>query len=315
MVKRMKIFVVFLVFAMFFASIPNLVMAKNNKSILYGKMMGKTAKEVGKPKKLKFKIDFENYDLKFTDIPEDYKYRKAIIWAVENGLIKNEKKKFKPEQIIKMREFCLVLYELRWKYHQKTEERYKERYKELSRWFLPNAITTDMPEARFLLSFGALNPCMYIPTKLDNDARFEGYYYDKNRLVKNYTLYYMAGKPYFYGLVNVPEPDGEKISTDEYRRYMMHSNEYKYYKGLLYEFGLKFSKRYIESMQHFDYCIFSTKSGIALMQGIGLTKFDPSFEELDLSKEVSRGEFFNFLYLMSDFVRKQGNDFIVTKGV
>ena len=292
MIKRMKIFVVFLVFAMFFAAIPNLVMAKNSKSILYGKMVGKTAKEVSKPKKLKFKIDFENYDLKFTDIPEDYKYREAIIWAVDNGLIKNEKKKFKPEQIIKMREFCLVLYELRWKYHQKTEERYKERYKELSRWFLPNAITTNMPEARFLLSFGALNPCMYIPTKLDNDARFQGYYYDKDRLVKNYTLYYMAGKPYFYGLVEAPEPDGEKISTDEYRRYMMHSNEYKYY-----------------------YCIFSTKSGIALMQGIGLTKFDPSLEELDLSKEVSRGEFFNFLYLMSDFVRKQGNDFRVTNEV
>ena len=309
MVRRMKIFVVFLVFAMFFASMPNLVMARNNKSILYGKMMGKTAKEVGKPKKLKFKIDFENYDLKFTDIPEDYEYRKAIIWAVENGLIKNEKKKFKPEQIIKMREFCLELYEL------ETEERMKKRYKELSRWFLPNAITTDMPEARFLMSFSALDPCIYTPTKLDNDARFDGYYYDKDRVVKNYTIYYMAGFPYYVGLVGVPEPDGEKISTDEYRRHMMHSNEYKYYKSLLYEFGLRFSKKYIESNKHFDYSIFNVKSGIALMQGIGLAKFDPSFEELDLNKEVSRGEFFNFLYLMSDFVRKQGNDFRVTKEV
>lgn len=315
MVRRMKIFVVFLVFAMFFASMPNLAMAKNSKSILYGKMMGKTAKEVGKPKKLKFKIDFENYDLKFTDIPEDYEYRKAIIWAVENGLIKNEKKKFKPEQVIKMQEFCLVLYELRWKYHQKTEKRSRERYKTLSRWFLPNAITTDMPEARFLMSFSALDPCIYTPTKLDNDARFEGYYYDKDRVVKNYAIYYVAGEPYYWSLVTAPEPDGEKISTDEYRRHMMHSNEYKYYKGLLYEFGLRFSKKYIESNKHFDYSIFNVKSGIALMQGIGLTKFDPSFEELDLSKEVGRGEFFNFLYLMSDFVRKQGNDFRVTKGV
>ena len=56
MVKRMKIFVIFLVFAMFFASMPNLVMARNNKSILYGKMMGKTAKEVGKPKKLNLRL-------------------------------------------------------------------------------------------------------------------------------------------------------------------------------------------------------------------------------------------------------------------
>lgn len=79
-------------------------------SILDGPMMGPNPKEVGKPKPLKFNIDFDNYDLKFTDVPKDHPYYKGIVWAVENGIIKNEKREIKPGETIEMREFLMAFF-------------------------------------------------------------------------------------------------------------------------------------------------------------------------------------------------------------
>lgn len=75
--------------------------------------------EIKKPKMrpLVFDIDYDNYDLKFTDIPKNHAHRKSIIWAVENGIIKNEKKKFRPDDTMIMRELFDYLYHLRIKYH------------------------------------------------------------------------------------------------------------------------------------------------------------------------------------------------------
>ena len=48
--------------------------------------------KVPKAKPIVFDINYEEYPLNFNDVEMDHPNRKYIIWAVANGVIKNEKR-------------------------------------------------------------------------------------------------------------------------------------------------------------------------------------------------------------------------------
>lgn len=293
------------------ASAPTLT--PKGVSVLYGKPMGESRDEVAPPKPLKFDID-EKYDLKFTDIPKDHQYRKAIVWGIENGLLENKPVKFNPDEVIKMREFILTLYELRWKYHQGSEKRCRKYYEWLveSKLAYIDTITTDLPEARFFISFTGVNPIFCIPDKLNGNGRFEGYRYDPNRIVEKSAIYYMSGVPFYYGLIKNPRT--YPVNSNLYRTRLIRKNLFGCYQAICKNPNLVFDENYIKKWENFDSVFFYTKIGVGFMQSIGLLKFDPTFADLELTKPVTRGEFFHYLYLMCDFVRQDsGNDFRVTK--
>ena len=276
------------------------------KSILYAEPM--EVGEVTKPVPLKFNkdIDYKNYVLNFTDIKDiSDEYRKDIIWAVENGLLKNEEKELKPNEEIKMREFCLSLYELRWKYHQRSRERYLEWYKcrlECNQAYDEDTITSDLPEARFLLSIGIFTNTIYTPDDIvvrEYNFDLKKHQYDPKRPVERANLYQMAGEISYLGLLKPPKPEYGRMNDQRYRKRLMSDNMLKYYQAIVKNKDLVFTEEIIEKggqwYEELDPII-----GIGIMQHFGLLKYNPTFEDLGLTKPVTRIEFLQFMHLISE---------------
>ena len=271
-------------------------------SILDGPMPGPGPKEVGKPKPLKFKIDFDNYDLKFTDVPKDHPYYKGIAWAVENGIIKNGEREFKPDETIEMREFLMAFFNMREKYHQNPDN-YVGAYK-----YFVNAglfrdkyvITTDLPEAQALAAMWCFQPVYFTPHDTDKNGELIGFTYNSNKKITNVTLYHVIGLSKFrYIAWHVDNVDDmadnssaeyiDKIISDnlvQYATYIASGNT---------KLGKQYAK-YLRKNSIWEDDDKKIKMGIHLMQNIALLKLDPTFKELELDKEVSRGKLFESLY-------------------
>ena len=274
-------------------------------SILYAEPVEPTA--LGKPAKLKLNkdIDYKNYVLNFTDIKGiSNEYRKDIIWAVENGLLKNEKVELRPNEQIRMREFCLSLYELRWKYHQCSRERYLEWYKcrlKCNQAY-EDTITSDLPEARFLLSLGIFTNTIYTPDDIvvrEYNFDLKKHRYDPKRLVERANLYQMAGEISYIGLLKPPKPEYGRMNDQRYRERLMSDNMLKYYQAIVKNKDLVLTEEIIEKggqlYEKLDPII-----GIGIMQHFGLLKYNPTIEDLELTKPVTRIEFLQFMHLISE---------------
>lgn len=288
------------------------------KSILYAEPM--EVGEVTKPVPLKFNkdIDYKNYVLNFTDIKGiSDEYRKDIIWAVENGLLKNEKGELRPNEQIKMREFCLSLYDLRWKYHQLPREEYLERYKcriECDQAY-EDTITSDLPEARFLLSLRVLltNTIYVSDNILVEEYRFilEKNRYNPMRPVEKANLYYISGNIAYLGLLKPPTPEYPKVNDFHYRNDLMFENMLKYYQTIVKNKNLVLTEEIIRKGGQLHEEAYP-EIGIGIMQQLGLLKYNPTFEDLELTKPVTRIEFLQFMHLISEEVHKStGKDFRV----
>lgn len=290
-------------------------------SILDGPMPGPGPKEVGKPKPLKFKIDFDNYDLKFTDVPKDHPYYKGIVWAVENGIIKNEEREFKPDETIKMREFLMAFFNMREKYHQYPDD-YVGAYRyflEIGRFRDKYVITTDLPEARALAAMGCLQSVYFIPHNTDKDGDLGGFTYSSNKKITNVILYYAIGIAKFdYIAWHVDNTDGMAASSSiEYIDKIISDNLVQY-ATYIASGNTKLGKQYAKYLrknsiwENNDQII---RMGIDLMQYIALLKLDPTFKELELGKEVSRGKLFETLYRLCLCIsRNYKKDYRIIKG-
>lgn len=114
--------------------------------------------KVPKAKPIVFDINYEEYPLNFTDVEMDYPNRKYIIWAVANGVIKNEKKAFNPDEEATLEFFCNTAYELRYKYHQAKDSDIMKWYNGLLKEgnYDYKTINPNIPEFRFLMSYPSL---------------------------------------------------------------------------------------------------------------------------------------------------------------
>lgn len=65
--------------------------------------------KVLKRKKFTNNIDYDNFKLKFKDVPKDSKYYKAVVWHVVNGNLKNEEINFSPDKVATSRDLALYL--------------------------------------------------------------------------------------------------------------------------------------------------------------------------------------------------------------
>lgn len=290
-------------------------------SILDGPMPGPGPKEVGKPKPLKFKIDFDNYDLKFTDVPKDHPYYKGIVWAVENGIIKNEKREFKPDETVEMREFLMAFFNMREKYHQNPNS-----YVGTYRYFVKTGlflnkytITTDLPEARALAAMWCFQPVYFIPQSSYKNGDLGGFTYSSNKKITNVILYFAVGIAKFdYIAWHVDNTDGMAASSSiEYIDKIISDNLVQY-ATYIASGNTKLGKQYAKYLrknsiwEDDDQII---RMGIDLMQYIALLKLDPTFKELELGKEVSRGKLFETLYRLCLCIsRNYKKDYRIIKG-
>lgn len=328
MKKLVKIFTsLLLVVSVFFGFTVQIALAgtsskipKGKDSIIYGEPLGPDLSKVGKPKKLNFKIDYENYDLKFTDIPEDHEYRKAIIWAVENGILKNESKSLNPDEVIKKRELMLTLQDLRYKYHyKKRTQRSIEFYKRIAKEKVApeNLIKRSYPEAIALYGISYLMPPLYeikslIKYNFPNDIfyRFQLSEYNPKDIVKRNFFYFLAGIPYDKGFISATDPRIHAANSDEWRDHLVKTNAKKILKSWLNGKKIKIPKNYGQNYISYSE-LHQFKFGIGFMQRIGFLKVDPTFEDLRLDDKVKRGEFFEFLYRMCKHIQEDelGKDF------
>ena len=286
---------------------------KGKDSIIYGEPLGPDLSKIGKPKKLNFKIDYENYDLKFTDIPEDHEYRKAIIWAVENGILKNESKALNPNEVIKKRELMLTLQDLRYKYHYKKRTQHTmDWYRGLvKRKYIPeDIIKRSYPEAVALYGIGFMDVPIYeakglIKVKIYTDVFYNTQLskYNPNAIVKRNFLYYLAGIPYDEGFASASDPFIHTVNSDEYRENLVETYSKKILISFLNNKKIKIPKDYGKDYGNY-WLLVQTKFGIGFMQRIGLLKLDPTFDDLKLDHKVKRGEFFDFLYRMCKHIQE-----------
>jgi len=287
---------------------------KGKDSIIYGEPLGPDLSKIGKPKKLNFKIDYENYDLKFTDIPEDHEYRKAIIWAVENGILKNESKALNPNEVIKKRELMLTLQDLRYKYHyKKRTQRAMDWYKRLieEKYMPEDIIKRSYPEAVALYGIKFMDVPIYeakglIKVAVNNDVLYYGTQlsrYNPNAIVKRNFLYFLASIPYRDGFASASDPFIHTVNSEEYRENLVETYSKKILISFLSNKKIKIPKDYGKNYDEYSLLI-RTKFGIGFMQRIGLLKLDPNFEDLKLDHKVKRGEFFDFLYKMCKHIQE-----------
>ena len=293
---------------------------KGKDSIIYGEPLGPDLSKVGKPKKLNFKIDYENYDLKFTDIPEDHEYRKAIIWAVENGILRNEERDLNPNEVIKKREVMMTLQDLRYKYHyKKISQRAIKFYKEVVKEKIApeNLIKRSYPEAVALYGISYLMPPLYevkglIKYDFSNDIfyNFQFSRYDPKAVVKKNLLYFLAGIPYDKGFISATDPRIHAANSDEWRDHLVKTNAKKILKSWFNGKKIKIPKDYGQNYLSYP-ALHHFKFGVGFMQRIGFLKVDPTFEDLRLDDKIKRGEFFEFLYRMCKHIQedKLGEDF------
>ena len=322
--RRLRMLVsMLLVFTMMLSVVPDSAYAKNKKSnkkisILDGKMLGPDDKQAGKPKPLKFKIDYENYDLKFTDVAKDDPHYKAVVWSVENGLIKNEQREIKLDEIMELREFFMLLFELRWKYHQRPEDNLSYYEYMVRNKILKNkmVLTTDMPEARSIITFGWYDSIFFNATAFSHEKTypFNKYTYDPHRKVTNVLLYFLAGMPYHCDMAYFYR-DFKKIVADDYyhREALIRDNIDDYYRSMVKSKKLNFNKKYFADMPRqllTDLVIL----GLGFMQNWRLLKTDLTFDDLRLSEGVKRGDVLEMLFRMCKYVKdNDGNDFRVMK--
>ena len=287
-------------------------------SILDGPMMGPSPKEVGKPKPLKFKIDFDNYDLKFTDVPKDHPYYKGIVWAVENGIIKNEEREFKPDETIEMREFLMAFFNTREKYHQEPLEKMLSNYKEAAdqHWILNKyVLTTDMPEARGIHPLGVKwNVAIFTPTKLkkfvdSNQHFFSHLTYNPKKKINKAILYYAHGTPDYLGYLVRSNVGWEFVGSYNYLSKLSYVNSFSFYKALVQNEKLSKDKKFKKVRQDSPDHILPLV-GIQTLQRVRMFNIeDPTLEELELEKEVSRAEFYESLYRVCRLVKSAGLDY------
>ena len=328
MKKLVKIFTsLLLVVSVFFGFTAQIALAgtsskipKGKDSIIYGEPLGPDLSKVGKPKKLNFKIDYENYDLKFTDIPEDHEYRKAIIWAVENGILKNEQRDLNPNEVIKKREALLILQDLRYKYHYKKRTKFfMDWYKKLIRIkYIPeNLIKRSYPEAIALYSIQNIIVPIYEPKSLIRQTVCGDVFYDiqlseynPDAPIKRNFLFFLAGIPYDDGFISATDPHIHTANSDEWRDNLVKTNAKKILRSWLNGKKIRIPKDYGKEYNSY-YGLHHFKFGIGFMQRIGFLKVDPAFEDLKIDNEVKRGEFFEFIYRMCKHIQedKLGKDF------
>ena len=133
--------------------------------------------KVPKAKPIVFDINYEEYPLNFTDVEMDHPNRKYIIWAVANGVIKNEKKAFNPDEEATLEFFCNTAYELRYRYHQAKDSDIMKWYNGLLKEGIYDykTINPNIPEFRFLMSYPSLSGVL----GMKNVKNQRGYHIDK----------------------------------------------------------------------------------------------------------------------------------------
>lgn len=276
-------------------------------------MMGPSPKEVGKPKPLKFKIDFDNCDLKFTDVPKDHPYYKGIVWAVENGIIENEEREFKPDETIEMREFLMAFFEMRGKYHQQPLEDMLSDYKEAAEqhWILNKyVLTTDMPEARGIHPLGIKwNVAIFTPTKLrkvTSSVRYEfsRLTYNPRKKINKAILYYAHGTPDYLGYLFAGRVGLEFVGEYRYISNLVNTSDFAFYKALIQNEKLSQKKNFKKVYQDSPDALLPS-AGIYTLQRVRMFNIKyPTLEELELEKEVSRAEFYESLYRVCHLIKK-----------
>ena len=268
--------------------------------------------KVGKPKKLVFKFDYDSFNLKFKDVPVDHPCRKEIVWAVKNGLFKNEAIKFKPDEQMTLRELCLMDYELRRKYHQWSDKEIMERYNDaLSYGVLDyKTINPNIPEFRYIMDrnfdFGLLSSNT-MDSQYDGEKFFTNRYYNPNVKANGLVFASFIGASFYNGGISTEKLN--KLSESERERcnnvmyYLTNRNDYFYLSHLPegYKVVDKISKKYKKILKEDApnrYATTDIGEGIFALYCIDFWKDLPSDKEVEdfFDKKITKGEIVSIIY-------------------
>ena len=268
--------------------------------------------KVGKPKKLVFKFDYDSFNLKFKDVPADHPYRKEIVWAVKNGIFKNEAINFKPDEQMTMRELCQMGYELRWKYHQASDKTIMSRYNRLLKYGIIDykTINPNIPEFRYIMvrriCFGHLSS-RTLDSQVYGEKFFTNFYYNPNIKVNGIVFASFIGGALDEGGINREKlrklHDKSEEEWDRYVNimfYLCNRDRYTYLKYLPkgYDVVKKFGKKMLEDDISDRPSFSDITEGISALHCIDFWKDLPSDEEVEdfFNKKLTKGEIIDLVY-------------------
>ena len=267
--------------------------------------------KVGKPKKLVFNFNYDSFNLKFKDVPVDHPYRKEIVWAVKNGIFKNEAINFKPDDQMTMRELCQMGYELRWKYQQESDKKIMERYNRALKYGVLDykTINPTIPEFRFIMTRGfyyGLLSAKTIVSRSNGEKFFDNFYYKPGVKVNGLVFTSFLGDALDEGgICRGKLREIHKKSEEDWDRYLnvmfylRNRNGYTYLKHMPkgYDIKNKFSKKTIDNMCA-RWSLNSIADGILALYLIDFWKDLPSDEEVEefFGKKITKGEIVSIIY-------------------
>lgn len=294
----------------------------------------KTKKELkkNKTKRLKYNLDFDSYDLKFTDIDADHENRKAIIWAVENGIIEDKAEPFDPDAPATLEDATLYYWNLRSKYHLDSKKEVKEYYEyfrdyEVNAFRLidkhPNltpltmlaySASTELAEATMTSS-----EILFTQNRWDDSPYYE---FHKDRYIPEIELSFgdlvaLTGTAYWIGVVGDPDYSVELSDRDHSKMFgkyvhdmLLSSSTYTYSIGKEKMAKILNQKKYnVEGLsERSKYFCWGT-CGLPRMGYI-----DSNITKDDIKgwyRKISKGELFQFYYDMCSTFHKtsEGRDF------
>lgn len=267
--------------------------------------------KVGKPKKLVFNFNYDSFNLKFKDVPADHPYRKEIVWAVKNGIFKNEAINFKPDDQMTMRELCQMGYELRWKYQQESDKKIMKDYNNRAlRYGILDykTINPTIPEFRFIkarnFGFGILSS-KTIESRPDGDTYFTNFYYKPDVKVNGLVfMSFLGGALDEGGICRGKLREIHKKSEEDWDRYLnvmfylRNRNRCTYLKHLPKGYDIKntLSEKIddVSNKRSTD----DIADGILALYLIDFWKDLPSDEEVEefFGKKITKGEIVSIIY-------------------
>ena len=279
-----------------------------------------------KPKRLKFNLDYDEYDLKFTDVSKDHKYRKEIIWAAANGIIKNEKKPFRPDELITAGEFTEMYWELSTKYHLVSRDDLEHFSKNLAKKSYDGrqaiADKSNATPHDFIIIWSSSSAgSLFVPT--------ESFLGEKNypcilhkgvcvpeRIMDYGDLLRISSAAYYYGISD--PPSGDEINTEDERRAFVlniknaaeifSSTSIHNYFIPFREIKKRISSKDVSYSPLYGFADLPYRLGIAYMQKLGRIKKDPTVEDLQLSRKITRAEMVDFLCDLTKLVKDRGEE-------
>lgn len=292
------------------------------------KYYDKLKKELGgiKPKRLKFNLDYDGYDLKFTDVSKDHKYRKEIIWAAANGIIKNEKKPFRPDDLITAGEFTEMYWELSAKYHLVSRDDLEQLSKSLTKksydGMQPIADKSNATPRDFIIAWSSSpSGSLLVPTEsLLGEKNYPCILHKgvcvPERIMDYGDLLRISSAAYYAGISD--PPSGDEINTEDERRTFVlniknaseifSSTSIHNYFIPSSEIKKRISRKNVSYSPLHGFAVLPYRLGIAYMQKLGRIKKDPTVKDLQLNRKITRAEMLDFLYDLTKLVKDRGEE-------